>query len=699
MFVFVAGLATAADAASPVDKVIGLLAELVTKIEKEDEEAQKAFATFDAWCIERNQNIEFEIKTGKAEVADLQATIQKEAALSSAARTRMEELAASIAKDDSDLKAASEVRGKEAADFAAEEQETRDCISALERAVAILTREMQKGGSASMMQIKGTNKIVQALNAMVQASSLSSADATRLTSLVQSSHESDSDEDEADPAVYKKDRGGIIGVLENLLDKAQDQLEKARTSETAKRHNFALLKQSLEDEMDADKKDMAQSKKNLAASEEAKASAEGDLAVVAADLKEDEDTFATLAQDCKTGREDHAADTASRNEELHNLNFAKKLLVDENATYTAAFVHTYGDAALDQVTTFFQVGSDLISSADLVKFEAVRFIRDLARKENSPALAQLATKLSSVIRFGETSGSDPMAKVKQLISDMIATLEKDAKAEATQQAFCEKEIGESKAKNAENQAQLDKLSTIIDSMSAKTAKLKEDSATLQKELSQLSKAQAEMDAMRNDAKALFAKHKAEMQAGITGLQQAVSVLREYYANDDSNRAAAGAGGHAEGRSGHNEGAGRIIEELQIVESDFSKALAEMESSEATAAREYEETSHVNAISKATKENNLKHHAKETAGLGKALVDAKSDREGVQSEYDAVTEYLTKLGHMCTGKVSTFADRKSRRDAEIAGLQEALAILEGKAAFIQRSSKRSFRGKQSGAIEA
>jgi hypothetical protein len=701
MFIFIAVLAAAADAASPVDKVIGLLADLVVKIQKEDEEAQKVFAKFDAWCVERNTNIEFEIKTGKAEVADLSATIQKEAALSSASRTRMEELAASIAKDDSDLKAATEVRGKEASDFASEEQETRDCISALERAVAILTREMTKGSAASMMQIKGTNNIVQALQAMVQASSLSSADATRLTSLVQNSHESESsDEDEADPAVYKKDRGGIIGVLENLLDKAQDQLEKARTSETAKRHNFALLKQSLDDEMDADKKDMAQSKKNVAASEEAKATAEGDLAVTSADLKEDEDTFATLAQDCKTGREDHAADSASRAEELHNLAFAKKLLVDENATYTAAVVHTYGDAALDQVATFFQVGSDLISSADLVKFEAVRFIRDLARKENSPALAQLATKMSSVIRFGETSGSDPMAKVKQLIAEMIATLEKDAKADATQQAFCDKEISESKTKNAENQAQLDKLSTSIDSMSAKTAKLKEDSATLQMELSQLAKAQAEMDKMRFDAKALFAKHKAEMQAGITGLQQAVSVLREYYANDDSNRAEAGHGGHAAGQSGHNEGAGRIISELQLVESDFSKTLAEMEGSEATAANEYEETSHVNEISKATKENNLKHHAKEAAGLGKSLVDAKSDKEGVQSEYDAVTEYLTKLGQMCTGKASTFSDRKSRRDAEISGLQEALAILSGKAAFIQRSSKRSFRGKQSsGAIEA
>jgi len=696
MFLFVAALATAAHAASPVDKVIGLLSDLVAKIEKEGQEAQKVFVEFDAWCVDRDRNIEFEIKTGKAEVATLSATIEKQAAKSSASRTKVEELAASIAKNEADLKAATEVRETEATDFASDQQETRDCISALERAIAILNREMTKG-SASMMQIKGSNNIIQALNALVQGSSLSSADATRLTSLVQSSHESESsDEDETDPAVYKKDRGGIIGVLENLLDKAQEQLENGRTAETAKRHNFEMVKQSLNDEIAADNGDMAQSKKNIAASEEAKSIAEGDLAVTSADLKEDEDTFATLAQDCKTGRDDHAADSASRAEELHNLAFAKKILVDKNATYTAAVVHTYGDAALDQVTTFFQVSrSNLVSSADLVKFEAVRFVRDLAHKENSPALAQLAAKMSSIIRFGASSGSDPMAKVKQLLADMIATLEKAAKADATQKAFCDKEISESKVKNAENQAQLDKLSTRIDGMGAQTAQLKEQSATLQEQLGQLARAQAEMNKMRFDAKALFAKHKQEMQAGITGLQKAVTVLKEYYANDDSNRAEAGAGGHAAGQSGHNEGASRIISELQTVESDFSQALAEMESSEATAAREYEDTSHVNKISKATKETSLKHKAKEIAGLGKSLVEATSDKEGAQSEFDAVTEYLTKLGHMCVGKASTFADRKARRDAETSGLQEALAMLEGKPALIQRASKRSFRGKQSG----
>merc|ERR1719502_1860582 len=228
---------------------------------------------------------------------------------------------------------------------------------------------------------------------------LSSADATTLTSLLQSTQASESsDEDEAlgapNPEAYKYDRGDIIGTLEDLLEKAETQLQKIRETETKNRHNYQLLKQSLDDEIAADQKNMARAKRNVAASEEAKAGLEGDLASTSADLKEDQATLARLSQDCKNGRLDHEADTKSRSVELEALAAAKKVLVEEG-TYTAAVVHTYDGRS---ATAFLQLSrSDLASSTDLVKFEAVRFVRDLAKKEHSTALAQLASKMGSII--------------------------------------------------------------------------------------------------------------------------------------------------------------------------------------------------------------------------------------------------------------------------------------------------------------
>eukprot|EP00972_Heterocapsa_arctica_P029361 4322300-Heterocapsa_arctica.AAC.1 len=68
-----------------------------------------------------------------------------------------------------------------------------DIIDTLERAVGILEREMSKHG-ASMLQVQNAKNMAQALSVMVDAAMLSTADASKLTALVQSSS-SDSDAD------------------------------------------------------------------------------------------------------------------------------------------------------------------------------------------------------------------------------------------------------------------------------------------------------------------------------------------------------------------------------------------------------------------------------------------------------------------------------------------------------------------------
>merc|ERR1719310_1640790 len=136
-----------------------------------------------------------------------------------------------------------------------------------------------------------------------------------------------------------------------------------------------------------------------------------------------------------------------------------------------------------------------MSSGD---YEAARFVRDLAQKQKSPAMAQLASRMLSAMRSGH--GADIFAKVKGLIQDMIEKLQAEAEADATEKAFCDKEMAETEAKKSDKEDAIAKLSTQIDSMTAKSAKLKEEVATLQKELSALAKAQAEMDKLRAEEK-------------------------------------------------------------------------------------------------------------------------------------------------------------------------------------------------------
>merc|ERR1719172_412107 len=184
--------------------------------------------------------------------------------------------------------------------------------------------------------------------------------------------------------------------------------------------------------------------------------------------------------------------------------------------------------------------------------------------------------------------SDPFAKIKGLISNMIEKLLKEAEADATEKAYCDKEMAETEQKQTEKEAAIEKLSTSIDSMSAKSAKLKEEVAELQKELAATAKAQAEMDKLRAEEKAAYDKNSAEMEKGVKGIRLALKVLNDYYAKADKAHSSA-------------DGAGSgIIGPLEVFESDFTKGLAEMNAAEQTAVSEYEAASKENEITTATK---------------------------------------------------------------------------------------------------
>lgn len=318
----------------------------------------------------------------------------------------------------------------------------------------------------------------------------------------------------------------------------------------------------------------------------------------------------------------------------------------------------------------------LASGQDLAGFEAVRLIRDLARKQHLPMMAQLASRMASVVRQGD--GADVFGKVKGLISDMIEKLEAEAEEDATEKAFCDKELSENRAKRDDKSARIEKLSAKIDQATARTEELEGEVAALEKALAALAATQAEMDKVRQEENALFVKTKAELEQGLEAVKLALKVLREYYAKEDKSHDA------AEGA------AGGIISLIEVCESDLSKGLADAVAAEEAAASEYDKVSKENEIERATKEQDVKYKQKEIADLAKALAEAKDDRASLQDQLDAINKVLGGLEERCIAKAETYEERVRRRDAELAGLKQALDILENESALLQKSVRRSLR---------
>merc|ERR1719195_584797 len=217
-----------------------------------------------------------------------------------------------------------------------------------------------------------------------------------------------------------------------------------------------MLKQSLEDQVAADTKDMKDEKAGKASATEAKVSAGADLDETSKSLASSKEQLATAHATCAQVAADHEATVAARKEELGVIAEAKKILQE---TVSGAVSQTY---SLLQIRT----GSDLIGA------EVVTAVKHLAKQQHSAALAQLASRISAVLRFG-SAGGDSFAKVKGLIQNMIAKLEKEAGAEATEKAYCDEQLSKTEAKKGELEADIAKMSSRIDRAAAQSAQLKE----------------------------------------------------------------------------------------------------------------------------------------------------------------------------------------------------------------------------------
>merc|ERR1740127_265471 len=165
---------------------------------------------------------------------------------------------------------------------------------------------------------------------------------------------------------------------------------------------------------------------------------------------------------------------------------------------------------------------------------------------------------------------------------------------------------------------------------------------------------------------------------------ALEVLRDYYAEKDDAALMQGAQSDdlgvemslAQKSSGAASG---IIGMLEVAESDFSKMLAEGNAAEDQAQKEYETVFNDNKVTAAAKEMEGKYKKKDKKETEAFIEETKEDLGTSNTELSAVLEYWEKLKPQCIAKPEPYEERKKRREQEIAGLKEALDILEAESA--------------------
>jgi len=651
---------------SPVQKVIQLLDELKGKVEADLASEESLMEEYTSWCDEEANTKEDAITSSKRTIGDLEATIEDAKASVMTLTSSIDELTTKISTSEKELADAKGIRDKEHEVFVASEKELADTVDSLDRAITVLKKNLSLMQTGKMANVLGA--MASGLQKVVEASWINSHQKAMLQSLLQA-NAGDSDEDlslsaqpQGSTVNYESASGGILDTLADMQSKAEESLSSTRKDEMEAAHAFALLKQGLEDEIKVAKKQLSEATQTRSTTEEEQYSAETALTETQETLAADEKYLAELKQSCSMKATEWAARQKQAGEETAAIEKAKEVLSEGVKVFLQTSTH---------LTTESKMEGDMDTRS-----QVVGLLRRISKKAHSYALMQLLA----------SAQSDPFGKIRGLIEEMIAKLTKEAAEEADQKSFCDEEISESKAKQADLSGKLDKTTARIAKAEADKAKLEEDIKLLETEIAEIDAGQAEATKVREEEHAEYLKASKDFKDSATAVAKAIAVLSEYY-----NSAAFVQVKQAPEFGGAKSDVGStIVSILEVAESDFTTMLAEAEADESSAAEAYEKLTQENAITKTTKQGDVKGKTSEGKQLEVALGNYAENKATTTDELDAVLMYLDKLKPQCESKVMSYAERKAKREQEIEGLKEALTILSGEALIQVKSSLRGIR---------
>jgi chromosome segregation ATPase len=652
-------LFASASADSTVSKVVQLLDELKGKVQADLDKEAEAMDGYTKWCETQKTETSYAIKDEKRIISEQSALVEAGTAKIEEESSKIAELGPAIAASQKEVEDAAAVRAENQKTFMATEKELVEAEDMLRRAHGILKRAT--GGSSLLQAGSKMEEVVAALGAIVDATWVSSAHKEHVQAFLQS--EDLSLAPQASTSNYDSKSGGILTTIDEMRDETMENLRAARTENTKQKHAHELFAQSKANEIATFNKQLAQAKNALAGGKNKKGAAEKALAAEKATLEADSAYLAECSKSCADKASMWAERQASANEEMSVLDQAKEVLASKVVVLAQTGMKTR------------RVSADSLDKREKV----VSMLRRLGRRFNSFGLLQAASAASA----------DPFEKVRGLIKEMIAKLEKQAADEASQKEVCDKNLKENREKKANKEAALEKYNTRFTGAQAKQTKRKSEISELQKELKELAVAVKEATELRNkshtDNTAIIEDNKASAAA----VAEAITILRGFYGGGDEGAAFVQRGEAAPGvefASAKSGASGSIIAILETSQADFTKLFQETEEEEAAELADYKKLMQEAEVTKAKKDAAIMGKTSELKSLKVQLQETQTDIDSTTQELTDVQTALTAWEEKCANKAMSYEERKQRREAELAGLQEALEILapsEEGAAFLQR----------------
>jgi hypothetical protein len=674
--VAVASLAGRGEAVTvtPVQKVIQMLDGMLAKGKEEKHAEEVAFAKFQEWCDGLNAEKTKAIADSGEEIERLGAEIETAASDASVLAGEIASLEGAVATADSEVKSATEIRSKENADYMAQHQDFSESIDAVTRAIQVLKARSADVPQA-LLQVKQASLVDARTKALVNSFLAARSDASQSAGAPEAN-------------AYESQSGGVLDILAKLRTKFEDQLLALEKAEMNSKANYEVLMQQLTDNIKADKGAISDKTSLKAGRMQDEAAAKADKSVEEAGKAEDSETLADTKAQCYAASEEFEKNQVLRKEEIETIEKAAAILsgpavTGHAETYLPALLQKKGTALVQLVQTS--------RGAEEGRERAAAYLQGRAAALGSRYLEVIANHMQE----------DPFAKVKKMIKDMIVKLMEEANEEADHNSYCTSELAANKLTRENKASEAEALAAQSDELESEIAQLSDEISALSDAVAESRGQQAESSKVRAEEKAANAKTVADAKEAQDAVEQAITMLRDFYAS-----AAGGAAsllqGAAKGRAassgaaaqkankakamaatgrratapygGMQDSTGGVLGMLDVILSDFARLETETSLAEEQGDRAHEKFMAESTQDVAVKETTMKHKQEKKQDAQSSLLATKKQFDLTQSELSAAQDYYDKLKADCLDRGLTYDNRKQQREEEIQSLKEAVRLL-------------------------
>merc|ERR1719181_271748 len=291
---FCAPTAAVKSEVTPVQKVIQLMEGMLEKGKKEKHDEQVQFASYKQFCDDTTVEKQRAIAEAEETIATLKADIQKYTADVAQLTKEIAELDEDISIWNGDIKAATNVREIEKADYDATHKDYSESVDALQRAIAVLKKQSFDRKQASLLQLKQLSLIPAEAKQTIDEFVESAPEGLAVSA--------------PEANAYEFQSSGVVEMLEKLLDKFIDERTNLEKEEMNSKHAYDMLMQDLTAQIKQATQDRDEKAETKAATLQHKADAEGDLKDTTTTRDADSKYLADLTATC----EQKASDFESR---------------------------------------------------------------------------------------------------------------------------------------------------------------------------------------------------------------------------------------------------------------------------------------------------------------------------------------------------------------------------------------------------